>query len=81
MQDQVILTRDYKRHILKQPNTDELCRRCGKEPVTIQHVTTACEQLAQTECVKRREGVAKVIHQQLTEVDELIEDRTPYYEV
>jgi len=47
--NQVILTRNYKNYILKQPNTDELCRRCGKESETIQHITAACEQLAPTE--------------------------------
>jgi hypothetical protein len=26
MQDQVMLTRNYKKYILKQPDTDELCR-------------------------------------------------------
>jgi hypothetical protein len=30
IQDQVTLKRKYKKYILKQPNTDELCRRCGK---------------------------------------------------
>ena len=35
VQDQVILTRNYKKYILKQPDTDELCRRCGKESETI----------------------------------------------
>jgi len=43
IQDQVILTRNYKKYILKQPDTDELCRRCGKESETIQHITAACE--------------------------------------
>jgi hypothetical protein len=45
IQDQVIPTRNYKKYILKQPNIDEVCRRCGKEPETIQHITAACEQL------------------------------------
>jgi hypothetical protein len=31
---------------LKQPNIDELYRRCGKESETIQHITATCEQLA-----------------------------------
>jgi len=31
IQDQVILTRNYKKYILKQPDTDELCRRSVKE--------------------------------------------------
>jgi hypothetical protein len=42
IQDQDILTRNYKKDVLKQPNTEELCRRCGKEPETIQHITAAC---------------------------------------
>ena len=33
--DQVILKRNYKKHILKQLDTDELSRRCGKESETI----------------------------------------------
>jgi len=43
IQVQVILTRNYKKYILKQPDTDELFRRCGKELETIQHITAACE--------------------------------------
>jgi len=78
-QDQVILTRNYKKYILKQPNTDELCRRCGKEPETIQHITAACEQLASTEFAKRHDGVVNVIHQKLAEAAELIVYKSPYY--
>ena len=43
IQDQVILRRNYKKYMLKQPNTDELCRRCGKESEIIQHIPAACE--------------------------------------
>jgi hypothetical protein len=32
-----------KKYILKQPNIGEMCRRCGKEPEIIQHITAACE--------------------------------------
>ena len=35
IQDQVIPTRNYKKYILKQADTNELCRRCGKESKTI----------------------------------------------
>jgi len=79
MQDQVVLTRNYKKYILKQPDTDELRRRCGKDSETIQHITAACEQLAPTEYVKRHDGLAKIIHQKLAEAAELIEDKGPYY--
>jgi len=64
---------------LKQPDTDELCRRCGKESETTQHITAACEQLAPTEYLKKHDGLAKVIHQELAEAAELIEDKSPYY--
>jgi len=64
---------------LKRPDTDELCRKCGKESETIQHITAACEQLASSEYVKRHDGLAKIIHQKLAEADELIEDKSPYY--
>jgi hypothetical protein len=76
IQDLVILTRNYKKYILKQPDTDELCRRCGRESETIQHITAACEQLAPTEYVKRNYVLAKIIHQKLAE---LIDDKSPYY--
>jgi len=75
--DQAILTRNYKKYILKQPGTDEL-RRCGKESETIQHITAACEQLAATEYVKRHDGLAKIIHQKLAEAAEMIDDKIPY---
>ena len=52
IEEQVILTRNYKKYILKQPDTDELCRRCGKESETIQHITAAREQLAPTKYVE-----------------------------
>jgi len=63
---------------LKQPNTDELCRRCGKERETIQHITAACEQLASNEYAKRHDGEAEVIHQKVAEAAELIEDKSPH---
>ena len=65
IQEHVVLTINYKKYILKQPDTDGLRRRCRKESETIQHITAACEQLAPTEYVKRHAGLAKVIHQKL----------------
>jgi ribosomal protein L37E len=61
---------------MKQPNIDELCRRCGKESETIQHITAACGQLAPIEYLKRHDGLAKIIHQKLAEVAELIEEKS-----
>jgi len=43
VQDQVIPTINYKKYILKQPNTEELCRRCGQNRkqsnTLLQHVS------------------------------------------
>ena len=64
---------------LEQPDNDDLCRSCGKESETIQHIIAACEQLAPTEYVKRHDGLAKIIHQKLAEAAELIENKSPYY--
>jgi len=79
LQDHVILKRNYKKYILKQPDTDELCRRCGKELETIQHITAACEQLAPTDYVKRHDGLTTITHQKLAEAAEMIDDKSPYY--
>ena len=68
-----------KLYILQQPDTDELRRRRGKESETIQHITAACEQLASTKYVQRHDGLAKIIHQKLTEATELIDNNSLYY--
>ena len=47
--------------------------------IIIQHITAACEQLAPTEYVKRHDGLAKIIHQELAEAAEMIEDKSTYY--
>ena len=64
---------------MKQPDAEELCRRCGKESETIQHITAACEQLAPTEYEKRHGGLATTIHQKLAEAAKLIDYKSPYY--
>jgi len=74
-----MLKRNYRKYILKQPHTDELCRRCVKESETIQHITAACEQLAPAEYVKRYDGLAKIIHQKVAKAAELIGYKSPYY--
>jgi len=79
IQDQVILTRNQKKYVLKQPDIDKLCGRCGKESEEkIKHITAACEKLAATEYVKRHDGLARIIHQKLAEAAELIGNKSPY---
>jgi len=64
---------------LKQPDTEEQCRRCGKESETVQHITAACEQLGLTEYVKKHDGQAKIINQTLAEEAKLIDVKSSYY--
>jgi len=64
---------------LKQSDTEELRRKCGKESETVQHITAACEQLAHSEHVKRHDRIDKIIHQKLAEAAKMIEDKSPYY--
>jgi len=79
IQDQVTLTRNYKKYILKHLDTEELCRRYGKEMETIQHIIAACEQRAPTDYAKRHDGLAKIINQKPAEAAKLIDDKSPYY--
>jgi len=65
------------KYILKQSDTEELCRRCGKESEAIQNITAACEKT--NTYPKRHDGLAKIIHQKLAEKAELIDDKSPYY--
>ena len=70
---------EYNNNNNNKPDTDELCRRCGKESETIQHITAACQHLAPTAYVKRHDGLAKIIHQKVAEAAELIDDKSPHY--
>jgi len=59
-----------------QSDTKKLCRICGKESETIQHITAACEQLKLTDYEERNDGIVKIIHPK--EAAEFIEDKSPY---
>jgi ribosomal protein L37E len=67
------------KYILKQPDTDELCRRCGEVSETIQHITETCGQLAFIEYVNRHDRQTKINHQKLAEAAEIIDNKRPYY--
>ena len=57
IQDQVIATKNYHKHIIKDPNvTDDRCRMCGGMSETIQHVTSGCRVLARTDYTQQPGG-------------------------
>ncbi|XP_028158192.1 uncharacterized protein LOC114351251 [Ostrinia furnacalis] len=81
IQDQIIETRNYQKHIMRIPNLPtDLCRKCNSSSETIQHVTGACKAIVQTDYKHRHDQVANIIHQKLACKYKLITHKpTPYY--
>lgn len=78
IQDQVVATNNYRRHIMKE-NICDKCRLCKKTTESIQHICNGCSELAQTEYLQRHNNVAKIIHQALARESDLIKENMPYY--
>ena len=64
-QDQALPTRWRKKHIEKQIETS-LCRLCGEREETTFHILSECGKIAPTEYKKRHDGVAKIVHWNLS---------------
>ena len=62
IQDQVICTHVYQAKIMRSPMSSVLCRLCGDQDETIQHVLAGCSILAPTCYLNRHNLVAKVLH-------------------
>ncbi|KAJ0173906.1 hypothetical protein K1T71_010052 [Dendrolimus kikuchii] len=78
IQDQVIETKNYRKHIIKNLAAD-YCRKCNSSPETIQHITGACKSIVQTDYKHRHDQVTNIIHQKLAHKYNLINTITPYY--
>ncbi|KAL1446981.1 hypothetical protein WDU94_000610 [Cyamophila willieti] len=80
IQDEVISTRNYTKHIIKAPNAPEdHCRRCNAPGETIDHIISACPTLAQSDYLKRHNNVAKIIHLELLKLYQITKDLVYYY--
>uniref|UniRef100_A0A2H1W504 SFRICE_021545 n=1 Tax=Spodoptera frugiperda TaxID=7108 RepID=A0A2H1W504_SPOFR len=56
IQDQTIVTRNYRKFIMRDPNQqNDLCQHCNLASETIQHITGACKSLAQTDYKHRHD--------------------------
>jgi hypothetical protein len=53
IQDRVINTRNYKKHICGWQLIIDKCRFCGTEGETVEHIISSCTVLAQSEYKKR----------------------------
>ena len=79
IQDQVISTKNYRKYILKEKNVSDLCRLCNQSSETIQHISSSCTALSNTEYLNRHDLSAKILHQYLARKYCNIKDSTPYY--
>ncbi|CAH2094527.1 unnamed protein product [Euphydryas editha] len=79
IQDQVVKTNNYRKHILKD-GTPDFCRACRHPGESLRHVLSGCSALANTEYLHRHNQVAKILHQELALMYCLLEQRVPYYQ-
>jgi hypothetical protein len=77
IQDRVINTRNYKKHISGLQSIIDKCSICGTE--TIEHIISSCTVLAQSEYKKRHDIFAKIIHMNLAVKFNLLKDTEPHY--
>jgi hypothetical protein len=79
IQDRVINTRNYKKHICGLKSIIDKCRICGTEGETIEHIISSCTVLAQSEYKKRHDIFAKIIHMNLAVKFNLLKDTQPHF--
>lgn len=79
IQDQVVKTRAYVKHILHQDTDTTKCRMCGLAEETIHHLTAGCSAIAQTRYLERHNNMGKVVHQLVCINKNLLNNFTPHY--
>jgi hypothetical protein len=76
IQDQVVATKYYQKHILRNTN-DDICRLGNGQAETIQHVITGWPVLAPADYKNRHDQVAKIIHTELAKIHNLLQTSPP----
>ncbi|XP_060534521.1 uncharacterized protein LOC132706940 [Cylas formicarius] len=80
IQDQVIPTRSYLKHIIKDPTvTTTNCRICGEGHENVEHLISGCRILAPKEYTTRHDNEAKIVHQEIAFNLKLLKEKCPYY--
>lgn len=80
IQDEVVATKNYKKHIIKDRTVlNDKCRLCRRENENIQHITSGCQMLAGNDYLHRHDQVGQIIHQKLAKKVGLVKDVVPYY--
>lgn len=80
IQDHVIATKSYQKHILKKKIDDDLCRKCHLQQENVEHIIGGCKILAGTSYTERHNIAAKIIHQEIALTHNLIKDTKAYYQ-
>jgi hypothetical protein len=63
IQDQVINTKNYLKHVIKDNSViDNKCRRCKNQQETTEHITSGCNLLAPNEYTHRHDNICKQLH-------------------
>ncbi|KAJ8714401.1 hypothetical protein PYW07_002626 [Mythimna separata] len=75
--DEVIMTNNYRRFIVKDGTVD-ICRACHRPGESIRHIISGCPSLANGEYLHRHNLVARIIHQQLALKYSLVALEVPY---
>ena len=65
-QEQAVRT-NWVKHNIDKTAPSPLCRLCGNQMETVNHIVSGCEKLAQREYKRRHDNVAKMVHWKLCE--------------
>ncbi|XP_045463778.1 uncharacterized protein LOC123673337 [Harmonia axyridis] len=79
IQDQVVPTRNYSKHIMKKQIESTKCRLCNNAEETTQHLVSGCSVIASTKYLSRHDNMGKVVHQLLCLNKNLIQHFTPHH--
>lgn len=79
IQDQVVPTRTYRKHVLREQVDDTRCRLCNRDEESVQHLISACPQLAPTAYLSRHNNAAKIMHLELASKWSLVSSKSQPY--
>lgn len=80
IQDQVIRTRNYEKHIMKERMETDKCRKCNVQAETVEHIISGCGRLAPTRYLARHNAAAMIVYLEILKICDIHHDsETPYY--
>ena len=77
MQEQMIENRAWKK--LRGIGQVDICRLCGEQKGTLQHLLSGCKKLTVTDYIKRRDNALKIMAVEWGEKEGLLPEKTRWY--